>query len=90
MPENIPDNLEEQIKQLIAQTIQRPLDDLKPETNFYNDLGVDSIKGIEITVNIERKFKVKVRDEQIPQITTVGEAVQIVRDALAKQKNSSN
>lgn len=80
------DNIEQEMKELIANVIGREPDELKPETNFWKDLGVDSIKAIEITVAIERKYKVSVRDEQIPKITTVGEAINVVREALEKKK----
>jgi len=46
---------------------------------------VDSIKAIEIVVAIERNFKVSIRDEQIPKIATVGQAIDIVRGALEKK-----
>ncbi len=79
-------NLEEDLKQLIANVIGREPEGLKPETNFWKDLGVDSIKAIEITVAIERRYKISVRDEQIPKITTVGEAIQVVKEALEKKE----
>lgn len=81
----MPDNLELEVRELIAGVIGREPEELKLETNFWADLGVDSIKAIEITVAIERKFKVSVRDEQIPKITTVGDAVAVVKEALNKK-----
>ena len=87
MSSNIPGNLEMEIKQLIATTIGVDSEELKLTTNFWNDLGVDSIKAIAITVAVERKYRVTVRDEQIPQITTVGQVVEIVKEALRKRVN---
>ncbi len=62
-------------------------DEITPEKNFYKDLEVDSIKAIEITVAIEKKFKISVRDEDVPKITTVNEALKLVLTQL-NQKNS--
>jgi acyl carrier protein len=45
-------------------------------------LEVDSIKAIEITVAIEKKFKISVRDEDVPKITTVKDAVELVNKLL--------
>ncbi|MCX5709260.1 MAG: acyl carrier protein [Candidatus Omnitrophica bacterium] len=81
----MPQNLEQEVKELIAGVIGREPEELKLETNFWKDLGVDSIKAIEITVAIERKFKVSVRDEEIPKITTVGQAVAVIKGALEKK-----
>lgn len=87
MPENIPENLEQAVKEEIAKATNRNIEELNSDTNFFNDLGVDSIKAIEITVAIERRFKVRVRDEQIPQITTVSQAIEVVKQALKKKEN---
>ncbi len=87
MQNNIPDNLENELKQLIALTIGISPEELEITTNFWSDLGVDSIKAIAITVAIERRYKVTVRDEQIPQITTVGQVIEIVKDALKKKSD---
>ncbi|MBU1869931.1 MAG: acyl carrier protein [Candidatus Omnitrophica bacterium] len=80
------ENLEQEMKELIAGVIGREPEELKPDTNFWKDLGVDSIKAIEITVAIERHFKVSVRDEQIPKIATVGDAITLVKEALEKKQ----
>ena len=87
MSSNIPTNLDTEIKQLIAEIIGTTPEELRLETNLWNDLGVDSIKAIALTVAIERKYKVTVRDEQIPQITTVGQIIGIVKDVLRKKEN---
>jgi len=81
------ENLEQEIKQVISDVTGRSVEELKPDAHFFNDLGVDSIKAIEITVAIERHFKVRVRDEQIPQITNIGQAIEVVRQALKKKEN---
>ena len=79
------DNLEQDLINLIAGVIGREPQEIKPDANFWTDLGVDSIKAIEITVAIERQYKISVRDEQIPQIMTVAQAVQVVKEALKKK-----
>lgn len=85
MPESTPDNLELEIKQVIANVTGRSIEELKPEANFWTDLGVDSIKAIEITVAIERQYRISIRDEQIPTIATIKQAVELVRQALEKK-----
>lgn len=85
MLKNIPDNLEKEIKQLLSNVTGRSLEELKPNANFWEDLGIDSIKAIEIAVAIEKQYKITIRDEQIPQISTVGQAIEVVKEALRKR-----
>jgi acyl carrier protein len=87
MAQEFYENLEQEIRQLISDVTGRSPEELKTDANFWTDLGVDSIKAIEITVAIERKYKISVRDEQIPQITTVGQAIAVVKDALKKKED---
>jgi len=79
-------NLAQDIKELIASVTGLDAAQLTPEAKFWEDLGVDSIKAIEITVAMEKKFKIRVKDEQVAQITTVAKAVEIVQEALNNKK----
>jgi len=87
MTENTSNNLEQELKQLISDVTAIPQEEIKSDANFWKDLGVDSIKAIEITVAIERKYKVRIRDEQVAQISTVEQAVGAVEEALEKKQN---
>jgi acyl carrier protein len=82
-------NVEKEIVSIISDVSGFDEDEIAPEKNFFKDLEVDSIKAIEITVAIEKKFKISVRDEDVPKITTVKEAVELV-NKLLNQANPAN
>jgi acyl carrier protein len=82
-------NVEKAIVFIISEVSGFDEDEITAEMNFFKDLEVDSIKAIEITVAIEKKFKISVRDEDVPKITTVKEAVELVNNLL-NQKMSAN
>ncbi len=84
MPSKREDILEE-LKEVLLSAIDVEPEDLTPDAHFFKDLGVDSIKAIEITVAIERHFKVSIRDEHIARITTLGQALDILMAALEKK-----
>jgi acyl carrier protein len=71
-------NVEKEIASIIAEISGLDPEEITPDKNFFKDLEIDSIKAIEITVAIEKKFKISVRDEDVPKITTVKEAVELV------------
>ena len=80
------DSMEKDIIAIISDVSGFYVEEITPDTNFYNDLEVDSIKAIEITVAIEKKFQISVRDEDVPNITTVKQAVEMV-EKLMKEKH---
>ena len=82
------DNLEKEIVSIISDISGFDVKEITPEKNFFKDLEVDSVRAIEITVAIEKKFKISVRDEDVPKIVTVKQAVELVKKILAQ--GSSN
>jgi acyl carrier protein len=81
----VAEDIEKEIITIISDVSGFEPEEIKPETNFFQDLEIDSIKAIEITVAIEKKFKISVRDEDVPNITTVKEAVDLVNKLLAEK-----
>ena len=82
-------NIEKEIISILSEISGVDESDIKPETDLAKDLDIDSIKAIEITVAIEKKFKISVRDEDVPKIMTLRQAVELV-DQLLAQKNTAN
>jgi acyl carrier protein len=80
-------NVEKEIVSIIADVSGFDVEEIKPDTNIMKDLEVDSIKTIEITVAIEKKFKISVRDEDVPKIATVKDAIELV-ERLVNQKTA--
>jgi acyl carrier protein len=81
-------NIEKEIVAIIADISGVDENEITPDTNFQKDLEVDSIKTIEITVAIEKKFKISVRDEDVPKITTVRQAVELVNNLVNQGRSA--
>lgn len=83
----IPDisELEKEIKSVIADMTGMEPGEIGSEDHFYDVLGIDSIKGIELTVALQDKFGVRVKDTRIPQLTNVKLVAQEVKDLLTKK-----
>lgn len=56
-------------------------DSVKMEKSFTNDLDIDSISMMTIVVNAEEKFSVKIPDEEVRNLLTVGDAVNFITAA---------
>jgi len=78
-------NVEQEIISIISDVSGFEPEEIKPDTNLQNELEIDSIKAIEITVAIEKRFKVSVRDEDVPNITTVRQAVEVVNTLISQK-----
>jgi acyl carrier protein len=69
---------------IIADVTGYEPEDITPETDIVKDLEVDSIKAIEITVAIEKKFKVSIRDEDVPKIVSIKQAAELLEKLLSQ------
>lgn len=81
-------DVEKEIVSIIAEISGFEEEEIAPDKNFFDDLEIDSIKAIEITVAIEKKFKISVRDEDVPNITTVREAVAMVNSLIDEKTHA--
>ena len=50
-------------------------DEVALEKSFTDDLDIDSISMMTIVVNAEEKFDVKIPDDEVKNLKTVGDAV---------------
>jgi acyl carrier protein len=86
----MPSEIEKNIISIVADVSGVDEQDITPDTNIVKDLDIDSIRAIEITVAIEKKFKVSIRDEDVPRIVSVRQAVEVVERSLAQVENNVN
>jgi acyl carrier protein len=56
-------------------------DSVELDKSFTDDLDIDSISMMTIVVNAEEKFDVKIPDEEVKNLTTVGDAVTYIVNA---------
>ena len=57
--------------------------DVTLEKSFSDDLDVDSLSMVEIALSAEEKFGVKIPDDELANLRTVGDAVGYIEKAQA-------
>ncbi|HZA18047.1 MAG: acyl carrier protein [Actinomycetota bacterium] len=55
--------------------------EITPDKSFVDDLDIDSLSMVEIAVQVEDRFGVKVPDDELANLKTVGDAVDYVAKA---------
>jgi len=81
-------NIDKEIISMLAIMTGFESDEIKPKMYIVKDLGVDSLKVIEIATAIEQKYKVTVKESQMAKINTVGESIELVKELLKKKQKS--
>ncbi|MFB2934025.1 acyl carrier protein [Aerosakkonemataceae cyanobacterium BLCC-F154] len=71
------------VKEIVADQLSVDPNDVKPEANFANDLGADSLDTVELVMALEEEFDIEIPDEAAEKILTVQEAVDYINEKVA-------
>lgn len=66
------------IKEIVEEVAGIPAASIEMEKNFTDDLDVDSLSMVEVVVAAEERFGVKIPDDQVSELATVGDAVNFI------------
>ena len=69
------------LAELISDETGIATDTVEMDTSFTDDLDIDSISMMTIVVNAGEKFDVKIPDEEVKNLKTVGDAVNFIVNA---------
>ena len=72
----------EKLKKIIAEVLNVDPDEITMETTFQDDLGADSLDVYQIIMGIEEEFDIEIPAESAEQVTTVEEAVEMIKNAV--------
>lgn len=72
----------EKLKKVIAEVLNVDPDEITMETTFQDDLGADSLDVFQIIMGIEEEFDIEIPAEKAEKISTVEEAVELIKGAL--------
>lgn len=71
----------EKLQEVIAEILNVDPREITEETTFLDDLGADSLDVYQIIMGIEDAFHIEIPAEKAERITTVGEAVELIRSS---------
>jgi acyl carrier protein len=77
------EQIREQLADIVNEVAGIPAGDVQLEKSFIDDLDVDSLSMVEIAVAAEERFDVRIPDEQIKDLRTVGDAVAYIERGQA-------
>jgi acyl carrier protein len=75
------------IRETIRQSVNRITGiapaEIQDSSNYRQDLGLDSLSALEVVVDVEYAYKIKVPEERIQSIQTVQDTISVVQEYLA-------
>jgi acyl carrier protein len=76
-------DLQAELASIVQEVADVPAADVLPDKALRADLGLDSLAMVEVVVATEEKFDVRIPDEDVPTLRTVGDYVAYVQRVRA-------
>jgi len=76
------ESIKKEAKKMVSEIAEIPEDELKDDAQFAEDLGIDSMMALEMTAAIEKKFKIVIPEEEIPNIRSLNNIYDILEKNL--------
>ncbi|MBW6536103.1 MAG: acyl carrier protein [Mariniphaga sp.] len=70
------------VKAIIVDKLGVDESEVTNEASFTNDLGADSLDTVELIMEFEKEFDLAIPDDQAEKISTVGEAIAHIEEAI--------
>ena len=77
-----PEEIREKIKRSIASVTYLDTEKLDDSASFKDDLAIDSLSILEIVVDVEYQFQIKVPEEELSAIRTISDTINTVQKYL--------
>ena len=74
--------IEEKVIDIISNKLGLPKEEVTPAASFTMDLGADSLDTVELIMDFEKEFGLKISDEDAMNIKTVSDAVSYIESRL--------
>lgn len=72
----------EDIKKILVETANVDGSKVTEEATLSEDLGIDSLDSVEIVLELESAYDIKIEDEEIQNLKTVGDIMKLVESKL--------
>ena len=74
--------IEDKIKQIIADRLKVKIEEIKMESRLIEDLGADSLSGVEIIMDLEQEFNISIPDENTKSFLTIKDVINHLKKIL--------
>lgn len=73
-------SVDERVKEIIVEQLGVDASQVTERAKFVDDLGADSLDTVELVMALEEEFSLEIPDEDAEKITSVGEAIEYIKN----------
>ncbi len=65
------------VRKIISEILEMEPQTIDADAHLIEDLGMDSMMALEILASVERKFKIKIPEDNMPKMTTLNKIAEV-------------
>ena len=69
---------EQDVREVIIQTLSVKPEEIKLDKNLYDSLGVDSTEMVDLRIALEKKFDVKINGKEISKSSSPEDIIRVI------------
>lgn len=73
-------DIRDKVIEIVVDQLDAKPEDVEERTSFTEDLQADSLAIVELVLALEEKFDVKIPDDEVDKIKTVGDAINYIKE----------
>lgn len=73
---------ENEIKELVAEILERDVSEISDDASFVTDLGMDSLRALEILAAAERKYRISIPPEKLKYMSNMKGVISVVKEHI--------
>lgn len=70
----------DKIAKLIAEQLNKPVEEITADKEIVKDLGADSLDVVEMLMSLEEEYGITIPDEDAVNVKTVGDIVNLIEN----------
>jgi acyl carrier protein len=74
----------EELRQIVADVLDVPVKDVTDDAHFADELQVDSLMALEVMVVLERRYRVKLEESRLREVTSLSRAYDMLAEKLGR------
>ena len=76
----------DKLKEIIMDQLDVEEDEVTRDANIQEDLDADSLDMVDLVMSVEEEFDLKIEDEDVEKIKTVGDIVSFIEAHTAEEE----
>jgi acyl carrier protein len=69
--------IEAMVRAIVAEVLEMDPAEIQGDAHLVEDLGMDSMKALEILAGVEKRFRIRIPEDHLPKMSTLNRIVDL-------------